>query len=208
MKKILCYGDSNTYGFMPAIGTRYLKNNRWTGILSAILKDKYIVVKEGLNNRNGFVKNPLGKQYCAMEDLPSCLSKNQNIDIVVLAVGTNDVQFLYKYNEDIAKNGILKLIDIIKKYNNFTKVIIIPPVKIDKTVSVGCFNNQFNDESVKRMERTFYLYKKLAIQTNCYYFDFNEFVSPSDKDGLHYEKKEHSIIAKELSKYIKYIEKT
>ena len=33
--KIICYGDSNTYGFDPRIGTsgRHDKNDRWTGIL-------------------------------------------------------------------------------------------------------------------------------------------------------------------------------
>ena len=36
-KKILCYGDSNTWGYTPKTGKRYSKNQRWTGILQEML---------------------------------------------------------------------------------------------------------------------------------------------------------------------------
>lgn len=37
MKKILCYGDSNTFGYNPANGLRFDENNRWSGILKSTL---------------------------------------------------------------------------------------------------------------------------------------------------------------------------
>ena len=33
MKKILCYGDSNTFGFNPENGKRFDNLTRWSGIL-------------------------------------------------------------------------------------------------------------------------------------------------------------------------------
>ena len=33
MTTILCYGDSNTYGYNPVNGLRYPKDVRWTGCL-------------------------------------------------------------------------------------------------------------------------------------------------------------------------------
>ena len=33
MKNILCFGDSNTYGYNPADGSRFPENVRWTGLL-------------------------------------------------------------------------------------------------------------------------------------------------------------------------------
>ena len=37
MKKILCYGDSNTWGLIPGTQNRFPQNVRWTGIDGAVL---------------------------------------------------------------------------------------------------------------------------------------------------------------------------
>lgn len=49
MKTIVCYGDSNTYGYNPENGFRYEYEERWTTILQKELKDSAIVIPEGLN---------------------------------------------------------------------------------------------------------------------------------------------------------------
>ena len=51
MKTILCYGDSNTYGYNPETGFRYPYEQRWTSILQKNLGDSAIVIPEGLNGR-------------------------------------------------------------------------------------------------------------------------------------------------------------
>lgn len=52
MKTILCFGDSNTYGYRPDTGKRYAEDTRWTGILREKLKDRKIeVIEEGLVGR-------------------------------------------------------------------------------------------------------------------------------------------------------------
>lgn len=38
MKTIVCYGDSNTYGYNPENGFRYEYEERWTTILQKELK--------------------------------------------------------------------------------------------------------------------------------------------------------------------------
>ena len=51
MKTILCYGDSNTWGYNPETNSRFKANERWTNILSNILGDNYVIIEEGLNGR-------------------------------------------------------------------------------------------------------------------------------------------------------------
>ena len=47
-KTILCYGDSNTFGYVPAGGgERYPEDVRWTGVLQEDLGDAYKVIEEG-----------------------------------------------------------------------------------------------------------------------------------------------------------------
>ena len=51
MTTILCYGDSNTYGYNPVNGLRYPKDVRWTGVLQKLLGEQYAVIEEGCNCR-------------------------------------------------------------------------------------------------------------------------------------------------------------
>lgn len=50
MKHILCYGDSNTHGYIPG-GGRYDDDTRYTGILAKLLGSDYRIIEEGLNSR-------------------------------------------------------------------------------------------------------------------------------------------------------------
>ena len=45
MKRILCFGDSNTYGYKPDRSGQFNENIRWTGLLSKSLGDDYEIIK-------------------------------------------------------------------------------------------------------------------------------------------------------------------
>ena len=49
-RRILCFGDSNTWGYKPT-GGRYDEDTRWPMRMQRVLGDDYIVVEEGLNGR-------------------------------------------------------------------------------------------------------------------------------------------------------------
>lgn len=202
MKKILCYGDSNTYGFNPKTIERYNKNERWSGILSDLLQD-FEIIEEGMNNRLGFFESSEGLKQSGREYLPTVLSNNKDIDIFILAVGTNDAQFFYNLDTVVVQNGLEHLINTIYNTNSDTKIIIVPPVKIEKNILNGFFKNQFDEKSIDKIKKVFPIYKHVADKKNCLYFDFNEYVSPSEIDGLHYSKESHKIIAQNLAKFIK-----
>ena len=51
MKTILCFGDSNTWGYNPENRQRFGPDERWTGILRNSLGEDYRVIEEGLNGR-------------------------------------------------------------------------------------------------------------------------------------------------------------
>lgn len=201
MKKILCYGDSNTFGFIPETCTRYTKNERWSGILSEFLPN-FEIIEEGMNNRTGFFKNPEGLKQSGGEYLPIFLQNRKDIDICILSLGTNDTQFFYNLNENIVKNGLQNLIDSIKNTNQNTKIIIIPPVKITENILTNRFSMMFDKNSIEKIQKFFPIYKQKAIENNCLYFDFNEVTAPSETDGLHYTKESHKIIAKKLAEFI------
>ena len=48
----LCYGDSNTWGYISGSNhLRYGKDERWTRLLAQKLGDRFEIIEEGLNSR-------------------------------------------------------------------------------------------------------------------------------------------------------------
>ena len=65
MKHILCFGDSNTWGYDfttydPGIGSgqRMPFNVRWPGIVQNLLGGEYRVIEDALNARTNMVEDP------------------------------------------------------------------------------------------------------------------------------------------------------
>lgn len=50
-KRIVCFGDSNTWGYDPVSGKRFDEDTRWTGRLQKLLGEDYCVIEEGQNGR-------------------------------------------------------------------------------------------------------------------------------------------------------------
>ena len=92
MKNILCFGDSNTFGFNPENGKRFDKSSRWTGILQTLCQNNYHIIEAGCNNRTAFSDNSAGKMFTGYKILPELL--NENLDTIILAIGINDLQLL------------------------------------------------------------------------------------------------------------------
>ena len=202
MKKILCYGDSNTFGFNPKNGGRYDKTTRWSGILSDLLKEKYEVIEEGMNNRTGFFKNPEGLKQSGGEYLSIYLQNHKDIDICILNLGTNDAQIFYPIDNETTQKGLQNLTSAIKNINPRTKIIIIPPVKITQNLLHSGFAVIFDLKSIDKIQDTFSVYEQFAKDNNYLYFDFNNFVRPSKFDGIHYTEDAHKIIATHLTEFI------
>lgn len=204
MKKVLCYGDSNTYGFIPNSFSRYKKDERWSGILSSLLPE-YEILEEGMNNRTVFFKNPEGLKQSGGEYLPIYLQNHKDIDIFILSLGTNDAQIFYDLNENIIREKLTEIIKLIHETNLRTEIIIVPPVKIGMNILNSGFSMMFDKNSIMKNRETFYLFEEIAKENGCEYFDFNKYAKPSDIDGLHYIPESHKIIAENLAEFIKTI---
>ena len=96
MKTIVCYGDSNTYGYNPENGFRYEYEERWTTILQKELKDSAIVIPEGLNGRTTSFEDELRPGRNGATYLDPCLHSHGPIDLVVLMLGTNDLKIRFQ----------------------------------------------------------------------------------------------------------------
>ena len=86
------------FGFNPLNSMRYTEDERWCSVLQKLLGDKFCIIEAGCNNRTAFSNNPNGIEQTGYKILPSYLS--DNISLVVLAVGINDLQKQYHVTEN------------------------------------------------------------------------------------------------------------
>ena len=99
MKRLLCFGDSNTYGYAPYDG-RYAAAIRWSGILAERLAPDWQLIEAGLNGRTIAAFDPLWPEKNGAEILPAYLRRYAPLDLLLLMLGSNDA--LYAPAEDVA----------------------------------------------------------------------------------------------------------
>ena len=87
MKKVLFYGDSNTYGYDPAgfMGGRYPRQQRWTGILAERLAGEWEIAADGMPGR----MIP-GNAY-SIEIALDAVKADGPMDLFAVMLGTNDL---------------------------------------------------------------------------------------------------------------------
>ena len=196
LKKILCFGDSNTYGYIPKNGARYDKNTRWTGVLSLLSHGKFEIIEDGCNNRTAFAANPAGKIFTGYEILPELLTGD--FDAVVLAIGINDTQFLYNLSSIEIASGVEKLINIVKVKSPQAKILLVAPSILTDDVLNGNFACLFDRTSIEKSRQLPLLYQKIAEKQNIEFLDLNSVAKTSSLDGLHYAPEQHLKIAQAI----------
>lgn len=201
MKNILCYGDSNTFGFNPKDGSRYKKDERWTGVLASLLGSEYKVIEAGFNNRTLYFKNASGLMQSGCAYFPKFIENYPSYDWVILALGVNDTQFLYNATEDTFKSGIIDLVNTVRNYCD-AKILILGPSVVKKEVLNTFFAEMFDEKSIETSKIISDVYKSVAQQNNCHFIDLNNIAQASDVDGLHYSVESHKQIANILANTI------
>ncbi|MDR2768175.1 MAG: hypothetical protein LBB82_07615, partial [Treponema sp.] len=116
MKTILCYGDSNTWGYNPR-GGRYDHHTRWPMVMASLLNGadagsfamgvdssaigvdssatggtRFWVVEEGLNGRTSCLEDPIEGDRNGLRQLVPILRSHRPLDMVILMLGTNDLK--------------------------------------------------------------------------------------------------------------------
>lgn len=199
MKKILCFGDSNTYGFNPSNGRRFSSDIRWAGLLKESLKNQFQVIEAGCNNRTCFSDNSDGIEVTGYEVLPKYLKND--IDILLLSIGVNDLQKFYLVDEYSFKTGFSKFIELAYSLNPKVKIIILSPSVITKNILDSYFSMLFDEISIQKSYILSKILKMVAVEKNCDFIDLNEIASVSEIDGLHYDENGHRAIAELLQNY-------
>ncbi len=95
MKRILVYGDSNTWGAKANDTGRLDDSKQWPQILQANLGDSYKIVQEGLCGRiaGNFEENKA--YYNGQASFEVIFRSATPVNVLIIALGTNDLKRRY-----------------------------------------------------------------------------------------------------------------
>lgn len=196
MKNVLCFGDSNTYGYNPVFHDRYNFDIRWTGILSQRLKDTTIhITEEGLCGRTTVFSDDIRPHRNASLILPLLLETHSPIDTVIIMLGTNDCKTKYHATPQLIAKGMETLINQIKSFNSRINILIISPILLADGVWEKGFDEEFGEESIAISKKLKSLYKNLSQKCNCKFLAAEDYASPSTADREHMTPNGHAALA-------------
>jgi lysophospholipase L1-like esterase len=111
MKTVLCFGDSNTWGYVPGSdGERFPRASRWPVRLAAALGDEWDVIAEGLNGRTASMDSPTADGRNGLTYLVPCLQSHMPVDVLVIYLGTNDVSDRFGLQDADAALAVARLV--------------------------------------------------------------------------------------------------
>lgn len=206
MKTVLCYGDSNTWGYVPSTAQRYAIDERWTGVLRQQLGKGYLIIEEGLNGRTTVWDDPIEGYKNGKEYLIPCLQTHKPIDLVVIMLGTNDLKMRFSVPAYDIANGAGVLADIVKKSDagpdeGPPKVLLMAPPPVAKLTE---FAEMFEGAEAKSTRFSEH-YRRVAEEHECDFFDTAEVIVSSDIDGIHFEAGEHQKLGNAIADQVRRI---
>lgn len=188
-KTVLCYGDSLTWGYDPVSLRRHAYEDRWPSVLQAALGGAAHVIPEGLNGRTSAFDDHLADcDRNGARVLPTILQTHAPLDLVIIMLGTNDMKSVVAGSAFAACQGISRLVRLIRNHAwpfefDGPDILIIAPPAICATGNVP-FAASFPG-GIEESAKLATLYRDLADELGCGFFDGNSVAKTTPVDGIH-----------------------
>lgn len=196
--RILCIGDSNTWGYIPGTGQRH--ERRWTKVLGQLMP-RAEIIEEGYSGRTLTSPDFEQRQRCGMESLKMLLMSHKPVDCVILMLGTNDLKSRYHVSAGAIANGIREYLKIILnpyQWEGFTvpKVLALSPILLgdDLPAREGPFGI-WDDNSILQSNGLAGAIAAVCAEYGVEFLDAARFARPSEVDCIHMDEENHEKLA-------------
>ena len=203
-KSVLCFGDSNTWGYIPLTAGRLLRAERWPGVLQESLGESYYVIEEGLNGRSTVFDEPFRDGRNARTTILAVLESHAPLDLLIIMLGTNDLKHHLNASAHESARGISALLQIAtNSTTSFSKgspkILVIAPPKLGNMSEL--MTHHFKD-AINRSAELPAQYEKSCAQFDCSFIDCNQ-VATVAEDGIHLNSQGHHKLALALTPIVK-----
>lgn len=201
MKNILIYGDSNVWGDNFITGCRIPKEKQWTNILREEIKENYEIYQEGLPGRVAGNEEEEKVYKNGKDTFMAIFRTHAPLDILIIALGTNDLQIKYNKSSKDIINDLLwykEIVEVLyqdeedrKKYfkkEKMPRIIYILPPNFDYKKRASIVLDKESEK--KRQEIIDYF----SSNKECEVLLLND--ANLFEDGIHFNYEDHKKMAK------------
>ena len=196
MKNILCFGDSNTWGYVPGTGARYAPELRWTGVLQRALGEGVRILEDGMNARTSVYADPCSPWRRGSDALPAALIAQKPLDLLILALVTNDLKFTDAFGAARGAETLVNLAHMVQArresssvFPGGVRVLVIAPIRLHPGIDAqtGSSLKGRYRESCRCSEA----FRRAAEASGAEYLDAAAVAEPSDVDFVHMSAESH-----------------
>lgn len=202
MKRILCFGDSNTWGYRSDGQGRFDIPSTWPGILADNLAGRATIEIDGLCGRTTCIPDPVeGEHLNGAAYLLPCLLAQSPLDLVILKLGCNDQKSRFNMSGlDIAQS-VARLVKIILNSGvnrgENPQVLVIQPAPIKLRSFAETFKGA--PERAQGMTEAF-AREMAALEVEL--INEGDYVQSSEVDGIHLELDAHATMGEVVTKKV------
>jgi lysophospholipase L1-like esterase len=217
-KRIMVYGDSNTWGYIPVESgttTRYPEDVRWTGVLKAALGPGHEVIEEGLSARTTDLPDPTlpqisGAGLDGSAYLPAAMATHLPLDLVVIMLGTNDLKKMFDRSPLRIALGVGKLVDVVAQTKGGVGTSYpVPEVLVLCPPPLGSLAPPARAErfagGVEKSKALPPYYEAIARAAGAEFLDVGKLTATDGIDGVHLTPAAHKAIGTGVAEKVKTI---
>lgn len=217
MKTIVCYGDSNTWGYMPKVEipevealNRYPWGVRWTSLLQMKLGSDYRVEEEGLNGRTTAFDCLMEDHRNGLKDIDVCMMTHTPVDLVVLMLGTNDTKNVLHLTPHVVAHGIERLIERIRtgghgRDGGMPEILLVTPIRMREGVENAWLGDEFDQTSLKMDSLLPAYFEKTAAAAGVHFLNVSASVTADPADCIHMNEEGHAKVAEMIYEKVREI---
>ncbi len=203
MYKVLCYGDSNTWGCRPGTQKRFERKWRWPVVMEKELKKDYVVIEEGLNGRTTVWEDPIEGYKSGKNYLLPCLESHKPLDLIIIMLGTNDLKARFSVTAYDVAEGAGTLVDMVSKSETGREesspetLLVAPPPIAELSEYEDIFRGA--RQKSRKLAREF---RRISQEKDCHLLDAGQHIESSSKDGIHLEGSEQKKLGLALARKV------
>jgi lysophospholipase L1-like esterase len=206
MKRILVFGDSNSWGHVPGTDRRYGPEVRWPRAMAAELGTNFEIIEECLCGRTTVFDDPVSPGRNGLSALPILLESHAPLDLVTIALGCNDLQPHFSASAYHSAKGAGMLVELVQKSAGLRAQAQVPQVLLVAPSLVSESARYYESEVMagaeaksKEMARH---YRAKAKELGCHFLAAAPHAQPSAIDGVHLDEKGHLALARAVAKEV------
>ena len=206
--RILCFGDSLTWGDDPAEPGHRLPH-RWPVTLQDALGPGYVIIEEGQCGRNIATDDPPEGEKNGLHYILPCLESHSPLDLVIIMLGTNDLKRKFNYSmQDIAweMERFLQKVLSHRQFSSPTQydILLMSPPPLNEGLLTGWLGDVFEYEvGMKKSTALKKWYRDLAERYNIGFLDAGQYCQTSKLDGIHMDEENQRKLGEAVANYIR-----